>query len=180
MDNRFLAALILGLGGCAELPPAIETPRSPDLFYVEDPAALEPAKAAFAEWAEFGFSFSVTTEKPSGLQYYSAIRLVDQNQVCSAWPNVPDNLVGCAYAIRHTEHGPLQDSAMTARANGDAIAYIVDIERRSDIRREILHETGHVAGFCHVPEPVVMNAYVNPAAHLVPADLSRPCDRNLD
>ena len=170
-----LAAIALGAIGCADPPTADETPRSADLFYAAEESAAELANSAAAEWGEFGFNFLVTTEKPAG-QLFSEIRIVDR--VCADWPGTPENAIGCAYAVRQTASGLLRDSAMTARAQGDEVAFIVEIQRGSNIRREILHELGHVAGFCHVDGPVVMHSVANAAEHLTSADLSHPCDKD--
>lgn len=159
---------MLLLVGCTDLASPYADPRSADQFYVPTDV-IETAQAAMTEWSAFGFHFSTSTEKPSD-RFFSEIRIVDR--VCADWPDTPENAIGCAYAVRP---GPVLDSAMAARAHGDSLSYTVEIQRGANIRKELIHELGHVAGFCHVTGPVIMNAVENAADNLTPDDLANPC-----
>jgi hypothetical protein len=156
------------LAGCAA---ESGTPYSPETFYAAE--SLADFQSAASEWSQFGFHNDVTDTKPE-VVHFSEFRIVDK--VCSEWPGSPDNALGCAYALREVGGHLVLDGAMRARAAGDALAYYVEVLRGSDVRRILLHELGHVNGFCHVSTGTVMNAISNSAEHLAPEDLAEPCE----
>ncbi len=159
--------------GCAAAPAEVEAPnRSVTTFDV--PADLAAAfDSAAAEWRAFGFDFS-RADCADG--YCSRVAIVADP--CSAiWPNGPSNVLGCAYSLRDVDGVPTWDSAMKAAATLTALEFHIELAPGVDYRREILHELGHVAGFCHVAGPTLMNAVANSAAHLSVDDLAEPCSQ---
>ena len=154
MTRTIYLLLAVTLAGCSiehECDKYSDPPTLAANLFVATESA-DKFEQASAEWSVYGFDFTAVGECPAG-KICSKFRIVDH--VCAEWPDVPERAYGCAVEL-------------------SGHSWVVDVRRDTDIRREALHEIGHVAGFGHVEGNYIMNAIVNSAEHLVDNDLSRP------